>query len=84
VAEGLDRSNFQNVVALRARLSETALHLFLSTKGDPQLEVWAAQEQSGLFEAAFGQSLHVEPTEISADANGEVPSMNGRPARTEG
>jgi exopolyphosphatase/guanosine-5'-triphosphate,3'-diphosphate pyrophosphatase len=84
VAEGLDRSHFQNVVALRARLSETALHLFLSTKGDPQLEVWAAQEQGGLFEAAFDRSLHVEPTEISADTNGEVPSVNGRPARTEG
>jgi exopolyphosphatase/guanosine-5'-triphosphate,3'-diphosphate pyrophosphatase len=83
VGEGLDRSHFQNVVALRARLSETALHIFLATKGDPQLEVWAAQEQGGLFEAAFGRSLYVEPTEISAHTNGEAISTNGQPARVE-
>jgi len=83
VAEGLDRSHFQNVVALRARLSATGLHVFLSTKEDPQLEVWAAQKQGGLFEAAFNRSLHVEPTAISADANGEISSTNGRPVQTE-
>lgn len=83
VAEGLDRSHFQNVVALRVRLSDTALHLLLATKGDPQLEVWSAQEQGRLFEKAFDRSLHVEPTEISAHTKGEAISMNGRPARTE-
>lgn len=81
VGEGLDRSHFQNVVALRARLSEDGLHIFLATKGDPQLEVWAAQEQGGLFEAAFDRSLHVEPTEISAHADGKALARNGRPAR---
>lgn len=72
VAEGLDRSHFQNVVAMRARLTTAALHLLLATKGDPQLEVWAAQEQGTLFELVFNRSLHVEPTEIPARTNGET------------
>jgi len=66
IAEGLDRSHFQNVVALRARLSEDTLHLLLATKADPQLEVWAAEDRAGLFEEAFGLHLDVEPTEIEA------------------
>ncbi len=82
VAEGLDRSHFQNVVALRARLTEDALHIFLATKGDPQLEVWAAQEQGTLFESVFDRLVHVEPTEIPAHTNGEaVPASTGA-ART--
>ena len=80
VAEGLDRSHFQNVVALRLRLTDTALHLFLATKGDPQLEVWAAQDQGRLFEAAFDRSLHVEPTEISVHTNGTAVPENDQPA----
>jgi len=82
VAEGLDRSHFQNVVALRARLTEEALHIFLATKGDPQLEVWAAQEQGALLETAFDRSIHVEPTEIPAYTNGEVVPASTEAART--
>ncbi len=74
VAEGLDRGHFQNVIALRARLVDAALHLFLATKGDPQLEVWSAKEEGRLFEKAFDRTLHVAPTEIPAhDQNGTAP-----------
>ena len=82
VAEGLDRSHFQNVVALRARLTEEALHLFLATKGDPQLEVWSAKEQGALFESAFDRDLHVEPTEIPAYSNGTAVPVQTEAART--
>ncbi|PSQ87119.1 MAG: Ppx/GppA family phosphatase [Bacteroidetes bacterium QS_3_64_15] len=81
VAEGLDRSHFQNVVALRARLTDEALHLLLATKGDPQLEVWAAQDQGGLFELAFDRTLHVKPTEIPARTSGGAVSADTRMAR---
>jgi exopolyphosphatase/guanosine-5'-triphosphate,3'-diphosphate pyrophosphatase len=74
VAEGLDRGHFQNVVALRARLTEAALHLFLATKDDPQLEVWAAGADGGLFESAFGRDLHVAPTRIPAGEAAETPA----------
>ena len=71
IAENLDRSHFQNVVALRTSLTDTALHVLVATKADPQLEVWAAETNGGLFEDAFGRALHVTPTEIPTHAPGE-------------
>lgn len=70
VAEGLDRSHFQNVLAMRARLTPDSLHLLLATKEDPQLEVWAAREEGALFEDSFDRQLQVAPTEISVRTNG--------------
>jgi exopolyphosphatase/guanosine-5'-triphosphate,3'-diphosphate pyrophosphatase len=75
VAENLDRSHFQNVVALRTSLTDTALHILVATKADPQLEVWAAEKHGGLFEASFDRRLHVSPTEISTQ-----PSESSQPA----
>lgn len=67
LAEGLDRSHFQNVVALRARLTDTELSLRLATKGDPQLEVWSVGDQGNMFEEEFGRTLDVAPTTIEAE-----------------
>ena len=67
VAEGLDRSHFQNVTALRSHLTDDALHLLVSTKGDPQLEVWAAGDEGELFESVFDREVHVEPTAMEAE-----------------
>jgi exopolyphosphatase/guanosine-5'-triphosphate,3'-diphosphate pyrophosphatase len=67
IAEGLDRSHFQNVVAMRARLTGDALRVRVATKGDPQLEVWSAKDQGTMFESEFGRALEVEPTTIEAD-----------------
>lgn len=66
IAEGLDRSHFQNVVALRAHLSDDELVLFIATKGDPQLEVWSGGEEGRMFESEFERTLSVEPTTIEA------------------
>lgn len=74
VAENLDRSHFQNVVALRTSLTDTALHVLVATKADPQLEVWAAEKHGTLFEDAFDRALHVAPTEIPVHTNGESTS----------
>lgn len=68
IAEGLDRSHFQNVVALRARLSDEVLTLSLATKGDPQLEVWSGKEEGRLFEQEFGRELQIESTDIEAQS----------------
>ncbi len=66
IAEGLDRSHFQNVVALRARLTDEELVLSIATKGDPQLEVWSGNEEGTMFETEFGRSLTVESTTMEA------------------
>ena len=67
IAEGLDRSHFQNVTALRARLSDEALTLSIATKGDPQLEVWSGTEESALFTEEFGRAFRVESADIDAE-----------------
>ena len=72
IAEGLDRSHFQNVVALRARLTDETLTISVATKGDPQLEVWSGKDQGGMFEKEFGRSLTVEPTSIEARVDDEA------------
>jgi exopolyphosphatase/guanosine-5'-triphosphate,3'-diphosphate pyrophosphatase len=76
IAEGLDRSHFQNVVALRAQLTDAALTLHVATKGDPQLEVWSAGDQGTMFETEFDRTLEVVPATIEAEA----PEQPERPA----
>jgi exopolyphosphatase/guanosine-5'-triphosphate,3'-diphosphate pyrophosphatase len=71
IAEALDRSHFQNVTALRASLSPSELRIAVETKGDPQLEVWAAGQDGSLFERAFDRRLVVETTSIPVHTNGE-------------
>ena len=71
IAEALDRSHFQNVTALRVMLTSTALRIAVETKGDPQLEVWAAEQDGTLFEHAFDRQLVVEATSIPVHTNGE-------------
>ncbi|MFO8098499.1 MAG: Ppx/GppA phosphatase family protein [Salinibacter sp.] len=66
LAEGLDRSHFQNVTALRARLTDDVLHLQVTTKADPQLEVWSGTEEGALFEVVFNRSLQLEPKAMDA------------------
>ncbi len=71
IAEALDRSHFQNVIALRMALSENTLRIAVDTKGDPQLEVWAAEQDAALFEEAFHRSVAVETASIPVRTNGE-------------
>lgn len=68
IAEGLDRSHFQNVVAVRARLSAEVLRILVATKGDPQLEVWSGTREGALFESEFGRAVDVKPTSIEAQS----------------
>ncbi|PSQ95683.1 MAG: Ppx/GppA family phosphatase [Bacteroidetes bacterium SW_9_63_38] len=77
IAEGLDRSHFQNVTALRARLTDEALVLSIATKGDPQLEVWSGGEEGAMFEDEFARTLQVKPTAIDVRAPDETdPSVS--------
>jgi exopolyphosphatase/guanosine-5'-triphosphate,3'-diphosphate pyrophosphatase len=81
IAEGLDRSHFQNVRALAATLTADRLRLQLQTKGDPQLEVGTAEENSALFTRVFDRELvvtagfeGVDPARLSKPDNGQVSS----------
>ncbi len=59
LAEGLDRSHFQNVTALRCRIERKGVHVSIRTRNDPQLEVWSARHAAELFEQTFGRRLFV-------------------------
>lgn len=64
IAEGLDRSHFQNVRALDVRLDARQLAVRVDTNSDPQVEIWGALHDSGLFEATFGREVVVEPSDL--------------------
>lgn len=59
LANGLDRSHFQNVIHLDADVTDDALRLTVQTKADPQLDVWAAERGAGLFERTFERPVVV-------------------------
>lgn len=71
IAEGLDRSHFRNVVALRTVLDDENFTITIETQGDPQLEQWGGMKDRGLFEAMFGRTVRVEPGEIGVRHAGE-------------
>jgi exopolyphosphatase/guanosine-5'-triphosphate,3'-diphosphate pyrophosphatase len=74
IAEGLDRSHFQNVLALTATLTEDALTLGLETRADPQLEVWSAEQEGELFSAVFDRDVHVEATSVDVEDREPAPT----------
>ncbi len=60
LANGLDRSHFQNVIHLDAELTDDALRLDVQTKADPQLDVWAARRGASLFRRTFGLPIVID------------------------
>ena len=60
LAEGLDRSHFQNVQHLAVDLGKKTLTLRLETTSDPQLDIWGARHHADLFELVYGLSVRVE------------------------
>ena len=59
LANGLDRSHYQNVVRLRVDLLDDALEITIETSGDPQLELWGGRRASDLFEQTFKRSVRI-------------------------
>lgn len=76
LAEGLDRSHFQNVTALRLALEPRTLHIHLETKGDPQVEIWATESESTLFQKVFGRTVDVQTTDILVQLTDEDPPVS--------
>jgi len=59
VADGLDRSHFQNVQNLKIKNSKNKISLLITTEGDPELEIWGAKRKSKLFEKVTGKTLEI-------------------------
>ena len=63
VADGLDRSHYQNVQKLEIEKGDDTITLLITTEGDPQLEIWGAMRKSYLFEQVTGKTLQIYPVE---------------------
>lgn len=61
VADGLDRSHYQNVQKLEIDKGEDTIMLCITTEGDPELEIWGALRKSHLFEKITGKKLKIYP-----------------------
>ena len=59
VADGLDRSHFQNVQNLEIKKTKNKISFLITTEGDPELEIWGAIRKSVLFEKVTGKTLEI-------------------------
>jgi exopolyphosphatase/guanosine-5'-triphosphate,3'-diphosphate pyrophosphatase len=53
VADGLDRTHTQRIVAARCAVHRGFVELTVQSRTDPRVEIWDAERKSGLFERAF-------------------------------
>jgi exopolyphosphatase/guanosine-5'-triphosphate,3'-diphosphate pyrophosphatase len=59
VADGLDRSHFQNVRELEVKKNSDKIKLKIETETDPNLEIWGAMRKRFLFEKVTGKELEI-------------------------
>ncbi len=70
IAEGMDRSHFQNVAALEVDITDDRIHIAVDSQGDPQLEIWAADNEAALFRDAFGIEVEIVEKEMNLEGDG--------------
>lgn len=59
IADGMDRSHYQNVRDLEIGIDQKEIHIHLFTQADPQLEIWGAMRKRHLFEEVTGRALKI-------------------------
>ena len=72
VADGLDRSHYQNVQQLEIEKSSEHIKFYLTTIGDPELEIWGALRKKELFEEVTGKELEIYAVEQDANIAAET------------
>lgn len=60
VADGLDRSHYQNVRDIRVKKGKKKCTVYLTSETDPHLEIWGAERKCELFEEATGRTLKIK------------------------
>ncbi len=61
VADGLDRSHYQNVKDLKTIINGKKIAIYIKTHSDPELEIWGAMRKCELFEKLFSRKLEIKP-----------------------
>jgi exopolyphosphatase/guanosine-5'-triphosphate,3'-diphosphate pyrophosphatase len=70
IAGGLDRSNSRNVQAVQLSGQDSALALRVFANDNPDVDIWAAQRRTELFEKAFDTKLSIEWHDPNKPASG--------------
>lgn len=60
VADGLDRSHYQNVQKLDIEITSKEIILKIEVQSDPQLEIWGAQRKAHLLREVTGRKISIE------------------------
>lgn len=63
VADGLDRSHFQNVQKLNVEIQEKELILIIETMDEPHLEIWGAMRKSHLLREVTRRKIVIKRTD---------------------
>ncbi|MDT0676744.1 Ppx/GppA phosphatase family protein [Autumnicola musiva] len=59
VADGLDRSHYQNVQKLEIQNGAEIVNLLITTQSDPELEIWGCLRKASLLEKLTGKELKI-------------------------
>ncbi len=65
VADGMDRSHYQNVKKLDFELTDEQFKIRIWTEADPQLEIWGAMRKSHLLTKVLGRKVLVEARDLA-------------------
>ena len=60
VADGLDRSHYQNVQELEVEITRKKLILHIKTQDEPNLEIWGATRKAHLLEEVSGKKVAIK------------------------
>ena len=60
MADGLDRSHYQNVKDLEVYSEEKVVRLNIKTEGEPYLEIWGAERKAHLLKEVTGKKIVIE------------------------
>ena len=59
VADGLDRSHYQNVKSLEVQIQPEKAQIFIQTESDPELEIWGATRKSQLLAEKLKREIEI-------------------------
>lgn len=73
IADGLDRSHYQNVQKLEIENEQKQIRFLIKTMADPELEIWGATRKAGLLEKVTGKKLEIFSLEKPDEMEPEQP-----------
>lgn len=82
IADGLDRSHYQNVEDLEIDNKEEKVILHITTMGDPELEIWGATRKSKLFEKVTGKKLEIYAVNMNERERTQSSTGNKKKAKS--